>query len=155
MAMTLSSPVFKDGGPVPVKHTCGGRNISPLLTWTDPPQETQSFALIVDDPDDPLGLFGHWILFNIPGHYRGLPEDIPAQGRLADGIIQGKNDFDRIGYGGPCPPFRHSHHYRFRLFALDCKLNLRPGATKEHVIEAMQGHVLAQADLMGTYERQL
>ena len=113
----------------------------------------QSFALIADDPDAPVGTWVHWVLFDIPGKTRELPEGVAKQEELADGSRQGRNDFRRIGYGGPCPPPGRPHRYFFKLYALDGKLNLKAGATKAEVEKAMQRHVLAQGELIGRYGR--
>jgi len=121
--------------------------------WSEPPQGTQSLALIVDDPDAPGGVFTHWVLFNILPDSRQLPEAIPTQAQLSSGALQGKNDFGRIGYGGPCPPPGRPHRYRFTLYALDRVLDLKAGVSKKQVVGAMQGHILAQGQLTGTYQR--
>lgn len=150
MAITFSSSAFGYGQPVPAVYTCKGRDISPPLQWSDLPAGTKSLALIMDDPDAPMGTWVHWVIYNIPPTRNGLEEAIPAQERLADGSLQGKNSWRRIGYGGPCPP-SGTHRYYFRLYALDSTLSLAPGASKEQVLAAMQGHILAQAEWMGTF----
>jgi hypothetical protein len=150
--MTLSS-VFQEGERIPAKYTCEGEDISPPLTWGEVPAGTKSFALIVDDPDAPGGVFTHWVLFNLPATSRELPEAVPTQPQLPNGALQGKNDFGKIGYGGPCPPPGSPHRYRFNLYALDQPLELKAGATKKQVLEAIQGHILAQAQLTGIYQR--
>lgn len=148
MALTLTSPVFAQGQPIPAKYTCDDQDISPPLHWGDAPAGTQSFALIMDDPDAPVGTWVHWVLFNLPAGLRDLPEKVaPPQGSL-----EGKNGWGRAGYGGPCPP-RGSHHYFFKLYALDTKLSLARGAGKAQLLTAMEGHILAQAELVGTYSR--
>jgi len=119
----------------------------------EPPAETRSFVLIVDDPDAPGGVFTHWVLFNLPVGSRELPEAVPTQAQLPNGSLQGKNDFGGIGYGGPCPPPGRPHRYQFALYALDQPLDLKAGASKKQVIGAMQGHILAQGQLTGTYQR--
>jgi len=121
--------------------------------WSEPPQGTQSLALIVDDPDAPGGVFTHWVVFNILPDSRQLPEAIPTQAQLSSGALQGKNDFGRIGYGGPCPPPGRPHRYRFTLYALDRVLDLKAGVSKKQVVGAMQGHILTQGQLTGTYQR--
>ena len=126
MTLSLSSTGFKEGDKIPVKYTCDGEDISLPITWGEPPQKTQAFALIVDDPDAPGGVFTHWVVFNIPGNVRQLGEGVPAQERLQSGALQGKNDFGRIGYGGPCPPRGPAHRYRFTVYALDKPLDLKP-----------------------------
>lgn len=150
MAITFSSSAFGYGQPIPAVYTCKGRDISPPLQWSDLPAGTKSLALIMDDPDAPMGTWVHWVIYNIPPTRNGLEEAIPAQERLADGSLQGKNSWRRIGYGGPCPP-SGTHRYYFRLYALDSTLSLAPGASKEQVLAAMQGHILAQAEWMGTF----
>ena len=151
MALSLSSPAFKEGGSIPVKYTCKGKNVSPPLTWTNAPPQAQDFALVLEDPDAPSGTFTHWVIFNVPQTLAGLPEAEPAEGQLADGAVQGKNGFGRVGYGGPCPPPGRPHRYYFKLYALDQPLKLKAGASKEQVLSAMQGHVLAQTELLGMY----
>jgi len=153
MTLSLSSTAFKEGDKIPVKYTCDGQDISPPLVWGEPPQLTQAFALIVDDPDAPGGVFTHWVLFNLPANVHQLGEDIPAQERLENGGLQGKNDFGRIGYGGPCPPRGSVHRYRFTICALDKPLDLKPGASKKQLLDTMKGHILAQGQLIGTYQR--
>lgn len=150
MTFSFSSPAFGHGQPIPAVYTCKGRDISPPLTWSDLPQGTKSLALIMDDPDAPMGTWVHWVIYNIPSTRTGLEEAIPSEERLADGSLQGKNSWRRIGYGGPCPP-SGTHRYYFRLYALDSMLSLAPGATKEQLLQAMQGHILAEAEWMGTF----
>jgi len=151
--ITISSTAFQERDAIPVKYTCDGQDISPALMWTEPPEQTESFALIVDDPDAPGGVFTHWVLFNIPASIHQLGEGTPTQDQLENGALHGKNDFGRIGYGGPCPPKGNSHRYRFSVYALDQKLNLKEGASKKQVLAAMQGHILAQGQLTGIYQR--
>jgi Raf kinase inhibitor-like YbhB/YbcL family protein len=154
MALTVLSSAFQEGSEIPARYTCEGQDVSPALTWEEPPAEAQSFALIMDDPDAPGGVFTHWVLFNLPADSRGLSEAVPAQPQLPDGSLQGKNDFGRIGYGGPCPPPGRPHRYQFTLYALDQPLvDLKAGASKKQVIDAMQGHILVQGRLTGTYQR--
>ena len=145
---TLTSPAFADGANIPRRHTCDGENRSPRLTWRDPPTGARSFALIVDDPDAPAGTFTHWVLFDIPGGSTELAE-------AATGGRSGRNDFGKNGYGGPCPPKGHGpHRYFFKLSALDVDaLTLGDGASRAQLEKAMQGHVLAAAQLVGRYER--
>ncbi len=152
MSMTLSSPAFSAGQAIPVTYSCRGQDISPALEWSDPPAGTQSFALIMDDPDAPVGTWDHWVLYNIPASARRLAEAIPAAASLPDGSLHGKNSWGRLGYGGPCPP-SGTHRYFFRLYALDTVLPLSSGASKKQVLEAMKGHILAQAELMGTFSK--
>lgn len=151
--MELKSSAFSQGGTIPAKFTCDGEDISPALSWSAGPSGTQTFALIADDPDAPMGTWTHWVIWNIPASERSLPEKVPAEKQLANGAVQGTSSFQKIGYGGPCPP-GGSHRYFFKLFALDKKLSLKPGAGKEDLLKEMQGHVLGEAQLMGTYKRQ-
>ena len=133
---------------IPEKYSCHGENISPPLSWSDPPDGTQSFVIIMDDPDAAAVAgftWDHWSLYNIPADYRSLPEGIPAQPELADGSRQGKTSWDTTQYGGPCPPAGRNHGYVFRLYAVDTLLDLEPGATKNEIFEAIQGHVLSKA----------
>ena len=152
MAFELTSPAFVQAKGIPGAYTCDGADESPQLVWGDPPAGTQSFALILDDPDAPGRIWVHWVLYNIPGDARGLPASVPADAELADGSLHGKNSWGGLGYGGPCPP-GGTHRYFFKLYALDTALDLRSGATKDKVLNAMKGHILAQAELMGTYRR--
>lgn len=155
MAFSLSSSAFKDGAAIPVKYSCDGPDVSPPLTWSGMPAGTATFALIVDDPDAPGGTWVHWVLYDLPGSASELPENVPKTEQLKElgGALQGKTDFRRPGYGGPCPPPGPAHRYFFKLYALDGRLNLAAGATKQDVERAMQGHILGRAQLMGTYGR--
>ena len=153
MALVVSSSAFQEGSKIPARYTCEGQDVSPALSWGEPPAETQSFALIMDDPDAPVGVFTHWVLFNLPADSRGLPEAVPTQPQLPDGSLQGRNDFGKTGYGGPCPPPGRPHRYQFTLYALDQTLDLKAGASKKQVIDAMQEHSLAQGRLTGIYQR--
>jgi len=153
MGFEITSPVFEEGAYIPRKYTADGPDVSPPLQWTDPPAATKSFALICDDPDAPAGTWVHWVIWGIPPEARGLPERVPTDKRLADGSVQGTNDFRRIGYGGPAPPRGPAHRYFFKVYALDDALSLEPGATKSTLLEAMQGHILADAQLIGRYGR--
>ena len=152
MAFTLQSSAFQNGGSIPKKFTCEAADVSPELTWSGAPEKTQSFALIADDPDAPMGTWVHWVIYDLPTNTAKLPEGVPNQEQAASGA-QGKNSSGKIGYGGPCPPPGKPHRYFFKLYALDSKLNLKPGARKPEVEAAMKGHVLAQAELMGKYGR--
>jgi len=152
MPFELSS-AFVNGGPIPRKYTCDGEDISPPLQWSDAPVDTQNFALIADDPDAPISPWTHWLLYNLPSESRALPEAVPPDAELPDGSRHGKNSWGRLGYGGPCPP-RGTHRYFFKLYALDTVLELRPAASKEVLLQAMGGHILAQAWLTGLYSRQ-
>jgi len=151
MALQLTTAAFPAGGTIPKKFTCDGPDVSPALAWTDPPAETKSLALIVDDPDAPGRVWVHWVLYNLPAGTRKLPEGVGKDAELPDGSRQGLNDFRKIGYNGPCPPHGPAHRYFFKLYALDLKLNLKSGATKADVESAMKNHVLAQAELLGKF----
>jgi Raf kinase inhibitor-like YbhB/YbcL family protein len=150
--MELKSSAFEAGGTIPTKYTCEGPDVSPPLSWSDVPAGTKSLALIADDPDAPMGTWVHWVAWNIPATATSLEEDIPKRDTLANGMKQGTTDFRRIGYGGPCPP-SGTHRYFFKLHALDTTLNLPNSTTKKDLERAMQGHILKQAELMGTYRR--
>ncbi len=153
--MRISSPEFEDGGRIPKEYTCEGEGISPPLVVEDVPREAISLALIVDDPDAPRGEFDHWIIWNLPADMRTLPPAIPDSPTV-EGLgaaAQGENDYGRIGYDGPCPPPGRPHRYRFRLYALDTTLSLNPGATRDRVEQAMEGHVVAEAEMVGVYGR--
>lgn len=154
MSLTVTSDAFANGQSIPAKYSCVGKNISPTLAWSEPPAGTQSFALIVDDPDAPAGTWVHWVLFNIPPNTRNLEEDLPVTGKNADpnAIYVGKNSSGNTHYDGPCPP-SGTHRYYFKLYALDTTISLLPGATKEQVLTEMKGHVLAQGELMGTFSK--
>jgi Raf kinase inhibitor-like YbhB/YbcL family protein len=151
--ISISSEAFRAGDAIPVEYTCDGRDISPALSWSGIPAGTQSIALIMDDPDAPMGTWVHWVLFNIPPNATGLPEGVPKHETLSDGSVQGMTDFRRVGYGGPCPPPGKPHRYYFRIYALDTKLSLTSKATKADVVKAMEGHILARGELMGKYGR--
>ena len=151
-SFTLKSSAFSEGSTIPKQYTCDGADVSPALTWAGAPAGTQSFALIADDPDAPVGTWTHWIIWDIPP--RGsLPEGVAKTETLNDGARQGKNDFKRIGYGGPCPPPGKPHRYFFKLYALDTKLDLTPGASRNELERALKSHVLAEAQVMGKYGR--
>jgi len=154
MSLQLTSDVFANGQSIPAKYSCIGKNISPTLAWTEPPAGTQSFALIVDDPDALGRTWVHWVLFNIPADIRSLQEDLPITGKNVDpnAVYVGKNSWGDLGYGGPCPP-SGTHRYFFKLYALDTTISLLPGATKEQVLKEMESHILAQAELMGTFSK--
>ncbi len=153
MALKLTSPAFETGGTIPKKFTCDGPDVSPALKWSDPPSGTQSFAVIMDDPDAPMGTWVHWVLYDLPAEARELPEGVPKQSELSSGARQGRNDFPLVGYGGPCPPRGPAHRYFFKLYALDGKTGLKAGATKADLEKAMKGHILGQGELMGRYKR--
>jgi Raf kinase inhibitor-like YbhB/YbcL family protein len=151
--LELRTTAFQPGGNIPKLFTCDGADTSPALSWSDPPPRTQSFVLIMDDPDAPGGTFVHWVVYNLPASTRQLPERLPGNDEMQGGGNQGVNDFARTGYGGPCPPPGRPHRYFFRLYALDGKLNLKTAARRKDVDQAMKGHVLAHAELMGLYGR--
>lgn len=149
----LKSPAFAQGQTIPSKYTCDGMDISVPLSWTAPPAGTRSLALIVEDPDAPGGTWIHWVLYNIPAQTRELPQSVPHQAQAQNGMEQGVNDFQRTGYGGPCPPPGPSHRYHFLLYALSQKLPLPPGATKLQVMTALKPYVLGETKLIGRYGR--
>ncbi|HXF95536.1 MAG TPA: YbhB/YbcL family Raf kinase inhibitor-like protein [Gemmatimonadales bacterium] len=155
MALALASPAFAEGATIPREYTCDGPDHSPPLAWSGAPAGTRSFTLICDDPDAPGKTWVHWVLYDLPATITRLPENVPKTETLTQlgGARQGMTDFRRVGYGGPCPPPGKPHRYFFKLYALDTTLGLKPGATKSDVEKGMQGHVLAQAQLMGTYGR--
>ena len=149
----IKSSAFNAEGNIPSKFTCQGADISPALEWNGAPEGTKAFALVVHDPDAPRsGGFTHWVAYDIPPEAKNLPENVAKDGSLPGGGTQGKNDFGKTGYNGPCPP-SGTHRYYFRVYALDRTLNLHPGATKEEVEKAIRGHVLAEAELMGKYSK--
>lgn len=151
--ITLTSPAFQSGGTIPEGYTCKGQDLSPPLEWTGVPAGTQSLALLCEDPDAPGGLFVHWVLYNLPATMDSLAEGVPPLPSLANGARQGKNGFGRVGYDGPCPPPGSTHRYFFRLYALDTVLDLPPEATREQLLKAMEGHILAWGELMGRFGR--
>jgi Raf kinase inhibitor-like YbhB/YbcL family protein len=153
MALGVSSPSFASGAEIPKKFTCDSSDVSPQLVWSEPPSGTKSFALLVDDPDAPAGNWNHWTLWNLPPSARGLPQEVSKEATLPDSTEQGKNDFRKTGYNGPCPPPGKPHRYYFKLFALDTKLDLKLGASKGELEAAMKGHILAQGEWMGRYGR--
>ena len=153
MTLEVKSPDFASGGTIPKRFTCEGEDLSPALEWSVPPSGTQSFALIADDPDAPVGTWVHWVVFDLPPTLRSLPQAVPKKDQLPDGSRQGQNDFGKTGYGGPCPPPGKAHRYFFKLYALDTKLNLPASSTKKDVERAMQSHVLAQGEYVGRYSR--
>jgi Raf kinase inhibitor-like YbhB/YbcL family protein len=155
MAMTLDSPAFRQNDHIPSKYTCEGEDVSPPLTWEGVPNSAKSLVLIVDDPDapdpkPPKIVWVHWVVYNIPPGTKSLPENA-GKARLPQGVVLGLNDFKKTEYGGPCPPIGR-HRYFHKLYALDITLDLR-GATKSQIERAMRGHVLANAELIGTYQK--
>jgi Raf kinase inhibitor-like YbhB/YbcL family protein len=157
MAIPIASQAFSSGGTIPTLYTCDGKDVSPPLTWSGIPEKARSIALICDDPDAPRGTWTHWVLFDLPANISGLGEGVPPQERVtvAPGgatALQGKNDFGKTGYGGPCPP-SGTHRYFFRIYALDTELGLGPKTTRQDLLRAIKGHVLAEGELMGRYSR--
>ena len=144
--MKITSPAFKEGGMIPAEYTCAGDDISPELNIEGVPASAKSLALIMDDPDAPAGTWDHWIVFNIPAAIKKIAKDTEPEG------IAGQNSWKKIGYGGPCPP-SGVHRYYFKLYALDIKLELSQGATKPQLLSAMKGHILAEAKLMGKFQK--
>lgn len=149
MALTLSSDAFNYNQMLPAKYTCDGENVSPPLAWKDIPDNTQSFVLVMDDPDAPMGTWDHWILFNIPADARDLVENVNIENT---GILPGMNSWKGTSYNGPCPPFG-THRYVFTLYALDGQLELPKGSTKKAIEDAMKGHILAQNEFITKYSR--
>ena len=150
----LQSPAFQDGDTIPEKYTCDGRDISVPLKWSGVPANTKSLALIADDPDAPMGTWVHWVVFNIPKHVQELHEAVSFKADSSfSGTIEGKTDFGRTGYGGPCPPRGPAHRYFFKLYALDTTLDLTDKATKADLEKAMKGHILASGIIVGKYAR--
>lgn len=153
MALQLTSRAFEAGGAIPRRFTCDGEDVSPPLEWRDAPTAAASFVLVVDDPDAPRATWVHWLLYDLPAGFVELPDGVPPDRQLGSGARQGVNDFRKVGYGGPCPPPGPAHRYFFRLYALDVKLGLRAGARRAELEQAMKGHVMDQAELMGRYGR--
>jgi Raf kinase inhibitor-like YbhB/YbcL family protein len=150
--MEIKSSAFKEGANIPWKYTCDSIDISPQLEWSQVPENTKTFALICDDPDTTMAAWVHWVLFNLPGNIPELPENVPKVEVLKNGARQGKNDFGKIGYGGPCPP-GGTHRYYFRIYALNKELDSESGITKKELLKAMEGHILCEGQLMGRYKR--
>ncbi len=153
MGFAVKALGFAAGGRIPREFTCEAEDTSPALRWADAPPGTQSFALILDDPDAPGGTWTHWLIWNIPARATGLPNNVARAAEFRDGSRQGRNDFQRIGYGGPCPPPGKPHRYFFHLYALNCKLDLKAGAGRAELDRALKGHVIQQAEWMGRYQR--
>lgn len=153
MEITLTSTAFEAGAGIPERYTCDGADLSPPLKWIGVPEATKGLALICDDPDAPLKTWVHWVVYGIPPGATELAEGVPGKETLPDGSRQGRNDFGRKSYGGPCPPRGKPHRYFFKLYALDAELDLEPGARKKDLEKAMKGHVLARGELVGTYRR--
>lgn len=151
--LTLASTAFKAGEAIPKRYTGDGLDVSPPLKWKNVPEGCKSLVLVADDPDAPVGTWVHWVLYNLPPSAQEIPEGVAKEKSLVGGIKQGRNDFGGFGYGGPSPPPGKPHRYFFQLYALDTMLDLGPGATKKQLLEAMEGHILARAELVGTYQR--
>ena len=156
MALKVTSPAFQAGGPIPSKYTCEGQDISPPLAWSGGPAATKSFALIVDDPDapdpaKPQRVYVHWVVYSLPATATALPENASKKG-LPTGAVQGKNDWGKAEYGGPCPPIGR-HRYFFKLYALDSEITGLSSPTKADVERAMKGHVVDSGELIGTYQK--
>lgn len=152
MAIRITSSAFTEGGMIPRQYTCDGEDISPPLAWTGVPEGTKSIALICDDPDAPVGTWVHWVLFNIPPSTKDLPASVPPKETLDNGAKHGTNDFRKLSYGGPCPP-GGTHRYYFKLYALDAETSSEAGITKAQLLKDMEGHILAEGQLMGRYKR--
>lgn len=153
MALQIESPAFEEGDTIPVRYTCDGQDLSPPLFWKGEPANTKSFVLICDDPDAPVGIWDHWLLFNMPTDTKELHEGLFNRETLPNGAIQGRNSWGKVGYNGPCPPKGSNHRYFFSLYALDTMLSLPATATKAEIQAAMKGHILAESKLMGHYAR--
>ena len=157
MTLTIQSSAFANGEPIPRRYSGEGEDLSPPLSWSDIPEATKELAMIVDDPDAPTAQpWVHWVIYKIPLEAAGLAEGIPADAELSTptGTLQGRNTSGEIGYHGPMPPPGHGvHHYYFKLYALDTQLSLKSGADKQALLSAMEGHILAQGKLVGTYQR--
>jgi hypothetical protein len=152
MDLTVTSSAFSEGKPIPREHSCDGADTSPPLTWSGGPEGTAGYAIICDDPDAPMGTWVHWVMYNIPTSVTRLSAAVPGEEKLADGTLQGMNDFKKYGYGGPCPP-GGTHRYFFKVFALDTDISRGPGLTKAELLKEMEGHILARGELVGTYSR--
>ncbi|MDX1670946.1 MAG: YbhB/YbcL family Raf kinase inhibitor-like protein, partial [Balneolaceae bacterium] len=151
---SIGSTAFNEGDAIPEKYTCDGEDISPPLSWNGAPEGTVSYALVSDDPDAPGQTWVHWVIYNLPANVSELGEQVPTDKKLDNRALQGKNDFGNIGYGGPCPP-GGTHRYFFRLYALNSELDLEPGATKAELMDAIDGRILEETQLMGRYTRSL
>ena len=157
MSITISSPAFSQNEPIPSRHSTEGEDVSPALAWSDVPENAKELALIMDDPDAPTPQpWVHWVIYKLPPTLTDLPEAIAETQTLAvpEGAVQGKNSWGTIAYRGPAPPPGHGvHHYHFKLYALDDELDLRPGLDKDQLLRKMEGHVIAEGELIGTYRR--
>jgi len=153
MPFQLTSTAFQHENEIPAKYTCKGADVSPALAWSGLPAGTKSVALVVDDPDAPAGTWVHWVAYNIPPGVTQFHEGMPKDAQLKDGTRQGKNDFGKLGYNGPCPPPGAPHRYFFHVYALNTTLELKPGASRKELDSAIAGKVLSQTELMGTFRR--
>lgn len=153
MSMRLNSPAFERGERIPTQYTCEGRNISPPLVWHEVPEDAQSLALIVEDPDASNGTWSHWIIYNLPTTKTEIREEFPEGEPIGGTGAQGRNDFGNVRYEGPCPPLGSSHRYFFRLFALDEELDVTAGVTRQQLMDRMQGHIIETSEYMGTFSR--
>jgi Raf kinase inhibitor-like YbhB/YbcL family protein len=153
MKMEIKSPAFENGADIPRKFTCDGEDVSPRLAWKSAPAGAKAFALIADDPDAPAGTWVHWVIYDLPATTKDLAEGVAADETLPDGAKQGLNNFRKVGYGGPCPPRGPAHRYFFKFYTLDAPTNLKPRATKQQLLDAIKGHILAEAELVGRYGR--
>jgi len=153
MSLAIKATAFANGGEIPRRYTCSGANVSPALSWSGISSAARALALIVDDPDAPGGTWTHWLLWNLPVTLAALPEGVPAREDFENGARQGRNDFDLIGYGGPCPPPGKPHRYFFKLYALGAAFDLKPGAGRKELDRALKGHIVEQAEWMGTFRR--
>ena len=153
MELELVSSAFQTGGTIPRQYTCDGKDISPPLSWSEPPSSSESLALICDDPDAPAGTWDHWVLFNIPAAARSLAEGVPGSQSVEGVGMHGSNSWGVVGYGGPCPPKGPAHRYLFKLHTLDMRIDLQAGASKQDIEQAMAGHILAEGQLVGVYGR--
>jgi Raf kinase inhibitor-like YbhB/YbcL family protein len=152
MKLDIKSAAFGEGDLIPRKYTCDGADVSPPLSWSQPPEGTKSMMLICDDPDAPMGTWVHWVLYGLSPDTLELSENVPDDKEVLGGAKHGVNDFRKYGYGGPCPP-GGTHRYFFKLYAVDTEVDLNPGASKDEVLGAIKGHVLAEGQLMGRYSR--
>jgi Raf kinase inhibitor-like YbhB/YbcL family protein len=155
--LIVTSQVFAEGGAIPRLYTCDGKDVSPPLAWSGVPRAAKTLALVVDDPDAPMGTFCHWLLFNLPAYITGLVDDLAKTEEVrvpspAPPARQGRNDFGKPGYDGPCPP-SGTHHYRFHVYALDLSLTPEQGASRKALLAAIRGHVVAEGQLTGIYKR--
>lgn len=152
MDIKISSPAFQDGEMIPKLYSCEDKNISPPVNWDNVPTGTMSIAIIMDDPDAPVGTWVHWVIYNISPDTLKLEQAVPAEKVLPNGAYQGRNDWGRIGYGGPCPP-GGTHRYFFKIFALDTEPDLKPGMNKKELLKAIDGHIISEGKIIGKYKR--